>query len=101
MGDKRAREPTVSIVMPVLNEAIQIEAALRNLSRFDTLDEVIVVDGGSNDTTGDVVSRLISQTSQTKSTFRFTAAPRSRALQMNTGAWKSECDVLSYYYNVT
>lgn len=84
--------------MPVLNEATQVEAGLQALYRYDMLNEVIIVDGGSDDTTGDVVRRFIGQKSQAKSTFRFMVAPRSRALQMNAGAWKAKGDVLLFLH---
>ena len=84
--------------MPVLNEATQVEAGLQALYRYDMLNEVIIVDGGSDDTTGDVVRRFIGQKSQAKSIFRFMVAPRSRALQMNAGAWKAKGDVLLFLH---
>ncbi|MFQ5546010.1 MAG: glycosyltransferase, partial [Acidiferrobacterales bacterium] len=88
----------MAIIMPVLNEATQVEAGLEALYRCDMPNEVIVVDGGSNDATGDVVRRLIGQSSEAKSIFRFTVAPRSRALQMNAGALQAQSDVLLFLH---
>ena len=98
VGDGRDQEPTVTIIMPVLNEATQVEAGLEALYRCHMLNEVIVVDGGSDDATGDVVRRFIGCKSQARSMFRFTVAPRSRALQMNAGAWKAKSDVLLFLH---
>lgn len=98
VSDGRDREPTVAIIMPVLNEAARVEAGLDTLYRCDMLNEVIVVDGGSDDTTGDVVRRSIGQGSEANSIFRFSVAPRSRALQMNAGAWKAKSDVLLFLH---
>lgn len=98
MGDGRDREPTVAIIMPVLNEATRVEAGLKSLYRCDMFNEVIVVDGGSDDTTGDVVRRFIGQNSEAKAILRFVVAPRSRALQMNAGAWKAKSDVLLFLH---
>ncbi len=98
MGDGRDRAPTVAIIVPVVNEATQVEAGLEALYRCDMVNEVIVVDGGSNDTTGDVVHRFVEQSSEAKSIFRFSVAPRSRALQMNAGAWKAESDILLFLH---
>ncbi len=98
VGDGRDREPTVAIIMPVLNEATQVEAGLQALYRYDMLNEIIIVDGGSDDTTGDVVRGFIGQSSEAKSIFRFTVAPRSRALQMNTGALQAQSDVLLFLH---
>jgi rSAM/selenodomain-associated transferase 2 len=98
VGNRRYREPTVAIVMPVLNEAAQLEAGLEALCRCDRLDEIFVVDGGSDDTTADVVRRFIEQRSQVKIIFRFLVAPRSRALQMNVGASEAESDLLLFLH---
>ncbi|MHB8834076.1 MAG: glycosyltransferase, partial [Desulfobacteria bacterium] len=44
---------TISVVMPVLNEAARIGERLSELARF-AFREVIVVDGGSDDETRDI-----------------------------------------------
>lgn len=98
MGSEQNREPTVAVIMPVLNEANQIESRLRALHRCDTLDEVVIVDGGSDDATADVVRRFVGRGGDTRTIFRFTVAPRSRALQMNAGAWQAKSDVLLFLH---
>ena len=51
--------PPVSIVVPAYNEAAGIEAAVRSLAGSDYPEfEVIVVDDGSSDGTGEIVERL-------------------------------------------
>ena len=68
----------LSIVVPVINEARHIEAALTALSPFRARGaELIVVDGGSNDGTPDLAASLVD---------RIMVAPRGRATQMNAGA---------------
>jgi len=68
----------LSIIVPVLNEARDIEAALTRLSPFRARGaELIVVDGGSNDGTPDFAASLVD---------RVVLAPRGRAIQMNAGA---------------
>jgi rSAM/selenodomain-associated transferase 2 len=68
----------LSIVMPVLNEAAEIGAALRALALFRARGvEVIVVDGGSSDGTAALARPLAD---------RVLRAPRERAAQMNAGA---------------
>ena len=80
----------LSIVMPVLDEAAEIDAALAALVplRADG-QQLIVVDGGSRDGTlarcggrADVVLR----------------APRGRASQMNAGAAQAQGDVLLFLH---
>jgi len=80
----------LSIVMPVLNEAAGIEAALRALSSLRTRGtEVIVVDGGSRDGTPALAAPLAD---------RVLTAPQGRAAQMNAGAAVATGDVLLFLH---
>ncbi len=80
----------LSIVMPVLNEAATIEAALEALAPYRARGvEVIVADGGSSDGTGDLARRLADQV---------LSAPRGRASQMNVGAAAAAGDVLLFLH---
>ena len=68
----------LSIIVPVLNEAPAIQAALAALSPYRGRGmEVIVVDGGSRDGTPALAHPLAD---------RSAPAPRGRAAQMNAGA---------------
>ena len=81
---------TLSIVMPVLNEAADIEAALKALAPLRARGvEVIVADGGSKDGTADLARPLADQV---------LTAPRGRALQMNAGAAAAQGDVLLFLH---
>jgi len=80
----------LSIIMPVLDEAAEIEAALAALSPYRTRGvEVIVVDGGSGDGTAERARALAD---------RVIAAPRGRSLQMNAGAEAATGDVLLFLH---
>jgi rSAM/selenodomain-associated transferase 2 len=80
----------ISIVMPVLDEAAGIEAALAALAPFRSRGaEVIVVDGGSRD---DTVARARALAD------RVVEAPRGRAVQMNAGATAARGDVLLFLH---
>lgn len=69
---------TLSIIIPVLNEAEHILAALEALAPLRRRGaEVIVVDGDSSDATVQYAQPLAD---------RVISAPRGRALQMNAGA---------------
>ena len=80
----------LSIVMPVLDEAAEIDAALAALAplRADG-QQLIVVDGGSRDGTlaqcGGRADELLQ-------------APRGRASQMNSGAARAQGDVLLFLH---
>lgn len=55
---RRPAQPTVSVVVPTLNEAANLASVLTTLP---PVHEVIVVDGGSTDDTVDVVRRVMPQ----------------------------------------
>jgi rSAM/selenodomain-associated transferase 2 len=80
----------LSIVMPVLNEAERIGAALQALAplRRDGC-EVIVVDGGSADRTRELAEPLCD---------RVVSSARGRALQMNAGARHATGDTLLFLH---
>jgi rSAM/selenodomain-associated transferase 2 len=79
----------LSIVMPVLDEAAEIEAALSALAPYRRRGvEVIVVDGGSSDGTPER-ARVLAD--------RVIAAAR-RSLQMNAGAAAARGDVLLFLH---
>ena len=52
--------PTVSIILPVLNEEAQLERCLRAVAEqsYPSIIEVVVADGGSTDGTRSVVSKF-------------------------------------------
>jgi rSAM/selenodomain-associated transferase 2 len=80
----------LSIVVPVLNEAAGIAAALRALAPFRQRGaEVVVADGSSTDATVDIARPLAD---------RIVAAPRGRASQMNAGAAAATGDVLLFLH---
>jgi len=80
----------LSIVMPCLNEASGIGAALERLQPLRRRGvEVIVVDGGSSDGSVALAARLAD---------RVLPAPRGRALQMNAGAAVARGGVLLFLH---
>jgi rSAM/selenodomain-associated transferase 2 len=81
---------TLSIIMPVLNEAIGVEAALQALAPYRARGaEVIAADGGSTDRTLDLARPFVD---------RVVTAPRGRAAQMNAGAAAASGDVLLFLH---
>jgi rSAM/selenodomain-associated transferase 2 len=69
--------PSLSIIIPVLDEAANIVTALEALRTLRARSEIIVVDGGSRDGTVALATPLAD---------RVVASPRGRARQMNAGA---------------
>ena len=81
---------TVSIIVPVLDEAADIEATLTALASYRTRGcELIVVDGGSRDRTITLANPLAD---------RVLTASRGRAAQMNAGAAVARGDVLLFLH---
>lgn len=81
--------PRISVVMPVLDEARRIDAALAALADVPGLAEVIVVDGGSGD---DTIARARAHPVQV------ITAPRGRGPQLNAGAAAAIGDVLLFLH---
>ncbi len=83
-------KPSLSIVVPVLDEAPGVVASLQALAPLRQRGaEVIVVDGGSRDGTPALASPLADRVLQ---------APRGRARQMNAGAAVAQAEVLLFLH---
>lgn len=88
-NEYRARDPRISVIIPTFNEASTIEDCLGQFGPANL--EIIVVDGGSDDGTPEIVrsrqgARLIA------------SGIRGRAIQMNAGAAASTGDVLLFLH---
>ncbi|GIX48295.1 MAG: glycosyl transferase family 2 [Candidatus Tectimicrobiota bacterium] len=78
----------VSVIVPTLNEAAYLPATLARVG-LAPQDELIVVDGGSDDGTVAVAQRFTSQVLVTSP---------GRARQMNAGAQRAQGDVLLFLH---
>lgn len=88
--DSHTDSPTLSIVLPVLNEAECIVATLQKLQALRRQGvELIVVDGGSQDATVSLAETLAD---------RIIASPPGRAIQMNAGAAVARGSVLLFLH---
>lgn len=83
--------PRLSIIMPVLNEAASIHAALEPLRTPNAAQhiEIIVVDGGSSDDSVHIARPLAD---------RVFNSPAGRATQMNQGAQQASAPVLLFLH---
>ncbi len=80
----------VSIIIPALNEGVNILSTLEPLSIYRTRGhEVIVVDGGSQDDTMEQAAAHVDLVIQ---------STRGRALQMNAGAAEASGDILLFLH---
>jgi glycosyltransferase involved in cell wall biosynthesis len=68
----------ISVIIPTYNEAGDLTATLDSVADSKTISEVIVVDAGSTDGTGDLARRRASCV--------LVSPRRQRACQMNLGA---------------
>jgi len=82
----------LSIIIPVLNEADTISGLLQFLINHSdrSVEEIIVVDGGSRDAT--------IQNARSKDVTVYEAPDSGRALQMNYGARKAKGDTLYFLH---
>lgn len=85
-GDDPAETIPLSIIVPVLNDADCLKALLPQL---DGHGEIIVVDGGSSDGSGDIAQAAGA---------RLVEAPAGRAKQMNAGAAAANGDALLFLH---
>ena len=83
----------ISIIIPVLNEENGIANLLNYLQEIKNPDfthEIIVVDGGSNDATLEILKSY--------STIKIFNTQKSRAIQMNFGAEKATSEILYFLH---
>ena len=72
--------PRISVIIPTLNEAQGLATLLKYLSKIagiNLIKEIIVVDGGSSDSTTTIAKNL---------GFKVLSSKKGRANQMNHGA---------------
>ncbi len=80
---------SLSVIVPVLNEAALVGEFLRRVRALDPGLEIIVVDGGSSDGTETIARPFADQV---------IAAPPGRASQMNAGAAQARGEILWFLH---
>lgn len=86
---------SIAVIVPVLNEAETISTLLKGLLVFD-FEEIILVDGGSQDRTIEVVNTFFESSSHPYC--RIISGAKGRAIQMNVGAAQAEADILLFLH---
>ena len=89
---------SISIVIPVLNEAANINRLLAHLIENETgenISEIIVVDGNSRDNTTELVKEF---SKNSTIAIRLIQSERGRAKQMNAGANHSKSTILYFLH---
>ena len=93
---------TVSIIIPVLNEANNLPLLFDNINKLNpNPQQVILVDGGSNDDSIDIIQSFINKLkpdNDRKIDWQMTESKAGRALQMNTGAALATGEVLLFLH---
>jgi len=80
---------TVALVIPVLNEAKSLMHSIERLKALHDTYHVMFCDGGSHDDTCVLLQKY---------SFNYCRSPRGRALQMNTGAFSCDSDILIFIH---
>jgi len=84
----RVKTPTVSVIIPTLQEEDYIEETLSNLKKVTTSIEVIVVDGGSRDKTVEIARRFADKV--------YSIRKRGISVGKNYGAKHANGDILVF-----
>jgi rSAM/selenodomain-associated transferase 2 len=79
----------LSIIVPVLNEAATLRKFLQHLREFAPAEEIIVVDGGSEDASCEIARLFADEVAQ---------SARGRTQQMNAGAKLAHGDVFWFVH---
>lgn len=91
--------PTVAVILPVLNEAAHLDETLSALLELQHFDEIIVVDGGSTDTSVEIVCKFMSSDEPDAHPVPILIqSPRGRSVQMHAGAQAAQADVLLFLH---
>ena len=91
----------ISVIIPVLNEVENIKKLLHHLienSSKEHIANIIVVDGGSNDGSQNMVLDTISQWPFTLFKIQLVKSKKGRAKQMNYGAKYAKGDILYFLH---
>src|SRR5512132_1695734 len=90
--------PALSVIIPTLDEERRIAACLAAIAGHPGGVEVVVVDGGSGDSTLALARREGPALARRGLSLRLLSGARGRALQMNAGAAAAGADALLFLH---
>ncbi len=85
--------PPISILLPAHNEEKEIESSVLSVlnAKYPSRKEIIVINNGSKDKTGEIVSRLVKRYENVK---LFNLGHIGKSLSLNFGAKKAKYDII-------
>jgi len=86
---------TIGVIIPTLNEEATLSNTLSLLTQLQ-MDEVVIVDGGSQDRTREIAQTYMAKDSS--QTGQFITSAKGRACQMNTGGLSAQSDILIFLH---
>jgi rSAM/selenodomain-associated transferase 2 len=89
-------EITIAVVVPLFNEAERVPGLLKMLDGLN-VDEVVLVDGGSQDGTLELLDHSLHPSLQ-QSGFRWLQSKKGRAVQMNAGASICQSEIVLFLH---
>ncbi len=97
-GRALTRDASISIIIPVYNEAGIIDRMTDQLKRCSDDAEIIFVDGGSTDGTLEKLERAAAEAERSGTRFRMISSEKGRGIQMNRGVLESSGDILFFLH---
>jgi glycosyltransferase involved in cell wall biosynthesis len=86
---------SIAVIIPVLNEEEALPSLLEGLLPLN-FEEIILVDGSSQDRTVEVAKTILETPSHPQC--RIISGPKGRAAQMNAGAAQATTDILLFLH---
>ncbi|WP_447969684.1 TIGR04283 family arsenosugar biosynthesis glycosyltransferase [Nitrospira sp. M1] len=86
---------TIGVIIPTLNEEATLSSTLSNLTQLH-MDEVIIVDGGSQDRTREIAQTYLA--THYPQTGQLLTTAKGRACQMNAGGLSAQSDIIIFLH---
>lgn len=93
-----AKHAKISVIIPVYNEAFEIDRMMTQMNEYTDECEIIFVDGKSTDGTAESIKEFINSSQSEDSRFILISSEKGRAAQMNRGAEASSGDILFFLH---